>query len=283
MNIIFALIKIVRPGNALMTGAAVLLGSWLARSTAPLVSLFLLVVTAMSAVGFGNVINDIVDIETDRISHPDRPLPKNELSRNEAMVFAFFCACFSLANAFLVSPVHGIATLVPLAMLCLYAFFFKATPLVGNIAVSFLVAYALLFGGLLAPRMDRLFIPVLLAFLLNMAREIIKDFQDEKGDRKAGLKTSATLPKKVLKSLILLVSGIYLVFLFSPYALKQFGVVYCIVCAFIVIPLHVYWSFLVSGKKWGSHLSRISSLIKYEMLAGLLALAADQAVKQFFS
>jgi hypothetical protein len=51
----------------------------------------------------------------------------------------------------------------------------------------------------------------------------------------------------------------------------------------IVIPLHVYWSFLVSGKKWGAHLSRISSLIKFEMLAGLLALAADQAVRQFFS
>jgi hypothetical protein len=39
----------------------------------------------------------------------------------------------------------------------------------------------------------------------------------------------------------------------------------------------------VWGKKWGSHLPRISSLIKIEMLAGLLALAADQAVKQFFS
>jgi geranylgeranylglycerol-phosphate geranylgeranyltransferase len=283
MNIIFPLIKIVRPGNALMTGAAVMLGFWLARSAAPIFSLCLLVVAAMSAVGFGNVINDVRDIDSDRVSHPDRPLAKNELSRNEAMVFAFFCGCFSLANAFLVSPVHGIATLVPLAMLSLYAFFFKATPLVGNIVVSFLVAYALLFGGLMAPRMERLFIPVLLAFLLNVAREIVKDFQDEKGDLKAGLKTSAALPKNVMKFLILLVSGIYLVFLFFPFALKQFGLVYCIVCVMIVIPLHVYWSFLVSGKKWGAHLSRISSLIKFEMLAGLLALAADQAVRQFFS
>jgi geranylgeranylglycerol-phosphate geranylgeranyltransferase len=283
MNIILALIKIVRPGNALMTGAAVGLGFWLARSAAPVTSLFLLMVAAMSAVGFGNVVNDIVDIESDRVSHPERPLPKNELSCNEAAIFAFFCACFSLANAFLVSPVHGIATLVPLVLLSLYAFFFKATPLAGNIVVSFLVAYALLFGGLMAPRMERLFIPVLLAFLLNIAREIVKDFQDEKGDRKAGLKTTAALPKKVLKALILLASGIYLVFLFFPFALKQFGAVYCIVCVFIVIPLHVYWSFLVSGKKWSSHLSRISSLIKFEMLAGLLALAADQAVKQFFS
>jgi geranylgeranylglycerol-phosphate geranylgeranyltransferase len=283
MNIIFALIKIVRPGNALMTGAAVMLGFWLARSAAPVFSLCLLVVAAISAVGFGNVVNDIVDIESDRISHPDRPLPKGELSRHEAMVFAFFCACFSLANAFLVSPVHGFATLAPLVLLSLYAFFFKATPLAGNIVVSFLVAYALLFGGLLSPRTERLFIPVLLAFLLNVAREIVKDFQDEKGDRKAGLMTSAALPKKLLKSLILLVSGIYLVFLFFPFALKQFGIVYCIVCAFIVVPLHVYWSFLVWGKKWGSHLPRISSLIKIEMLAGLLALAADQAVKQFFS
>lgn len=283
MNIIFALIKIVRPANALMTGAAVVLGFWLAQSSAPVLSLCLLVVAAMSAVGFGNVINDIVNIDSDRVSHPDRPLPKKELSLNGATVFAFFCGSFSLVNAFLVTPFHGFATVAPLVLLVLYAFFFKATPLTGNIVVSFLVAYALLFGGLTAPRMERLFVPALLAFLLNVAREIVKDFQDEEGDLRSGLKTTAALPENILKATILTASALYLVLLFVPFVLKQFGSVYCIVCAFIVLPLHLYWSFLVSGKQWALSLPKISSLIKFEMLAGLLALAADQAVKQFFS
>lgn len=283
MNTFFALIKIVRPANALLTGAAVLLGFWLARSPAPVFSLCLLVVAAMSAVAFGNVVNDIVDIESDRVSHPERPLPKNELTRYEAVIFAFFCGSFSLVNAFLVTQFHGFAALAPLVLLLLYALFFKGTPLAGNILVSFLVAYALLFGGLTAPRMDRLFVPAFLAFLLNLAREIVKDFQDEKGDAQAGVRTTAAFPKKTLKTLVLSVSGIYLVFLFEPFALKQFGIVYCVMCALIVLPLHGYWSFLASRKKWGSHLPRISSVIKFEMLAGLLSLAADQAVKQFFS
>jgi hypothetical protein len=54
------------------------------------------------------------------------------------------------------------------------------------------------------------------------------------------------------------------------------------VCAFFVLPLHGYWTFLASGKQWVSSLPRISSLIKFEMLAGLLALAADQVASQFF-
>jgi geranylgeranylglycerol-phosphate geranylgeranyltransferase len=195
MRTFFALIKIVRPANALLTGGAVALGFWLARSPAPVFSLCLLVVAAISAVGFGNVINDIVDLESDRISHPDRPLPKNDLSKYEATIFAFFCGCFSLVNAFLVTPFHGFATLAPLVLLGLYAFVFKGTPLAGNIVVSFLVAYALLFGGLTAPRMERLFVPALLAFLLNVAREIAKDLQDKDGDQRAGVITSAALPK----------------------------------------------------------------------------------------
>ncbi|MGB7569599.1 MAG: geranylgeranylglycerol-phosphate geranylgeranyltransferase [Chitinivibrionales bacterium] len=279
MNVSFALVKIVRPANALLTGAAVVLGFWLAQSPAPIFSLCLLVVAAMSAVGFGNVINDIKDIDSDRVSHPDRPLPKNELSRNEAIIFAFFCGSFSLANAFLVSPFHGLATLAPLVLLCLYAFYFKATPLAGNVVVSFLVAYPLLFGGLTAPRVERLLIPALLAFLLNVAREIVKDFQDKEGDAKAGMLTTAALPENVLKAVILTVSALYLVFLFVPFALKQFGIVYCIACAFTVVPMHLYWSFLVSGNKWALRLPKISSLIKFEMLAGLLALAADQVIR----
>jgi geranylgeranylglycerol-phosphate geranylgeranyltransferase len=231
----------------------------------------------MSAVGYGNVVNDIKDVETDRISHPKRPLPRKLLSIETAGIFAFFLGCFSLVNAFLVGPAFGLGALAALALLSLYAFYFKGTPFFGNVVVSALAAYPLVFGGLRAPLMHRLLLPAFLAFLLNLAREIIKDMQDEPGDRLSGLMTSASMPKGVLKALVRSVSILYVVFLFVPFFLHQFGAVYAFASAILVLPLHLYWSLYAFNTRWTRFLSKISLCIKLEMLAGLAALAADQA------
>jgi len=87
--------------------------------------LALLVISAMSAVGFGNSINDIHDMETDKNSHPTGRFPW-PYSPHAAIVIAFFCASFSLANSFLASPLYALAALIPLIILWFYAFYFKA-------------------------------------------------------------------------------------------------------------------------------------------------------------
>ncbi len=269
--------KILRPGNAFMTATAVALGFWLSGSLAPPLSIVSLVLAAICSVGFGNIINDILDIKSDRISHPNRPLPKNEISITTAILMVLFLGVFSIIIAFLVSTIHGIGTVAPIALLTVYAFFLKGTPLAGNFIVSLLVGYAIVFGGLTAPFCSRLIIPASLAFLLNSAREIVKDFQDEPGDQATGIATTAALPKALLKSIVLGVSITYMLLLFIPYFLGQFGFVYCIASAIIALPLHFYWSSLVLRQHWEKSLATISFFIKMEMLAGLLALTADQA------
>ena len=276
MKILHPYLSIIRPGNALMAGATVALGFWLSGSASSLLALAQLVIATLCAVGYGNILNDILDVKSDRISHPGRPLPKNEMALSSAVIFAFFLCSFSIVNAFMVSTTHGIGAIAPCALLSLYALFLKGTPLAGNIVVSLLVAYTIIFGGLTAPLCGRLFIPALLAFLLNFAREIIKDMQDERGDRSAGVTTTAALPKALIKYLVLGISIIYVIFLFLPFLLKQFGIVYFIVCAVFVLPLHCWWSYLAFKKNWDESLGRVSLFIKIEMLGGLLALAADQ-------
>jgi geranylgeranylglycerol-phosphate geranylgeranyltransferase len=260
-----------------MAMVTVALGFWLSGSTLPIASLIKMAIAAFCAVGFGNVVNDIIDVESDRISHPERPLPRSELSLSTAIILAFFLCSFSFTNAFLVSITHGIGTAIPLILLTLYAFFLKGTPLAGNIIVSLLVAYTIVFGGLSAPQCNWLLIPALLAFFLNFCREIIKDVQDEPGDSAAGVRTTAVLPKSLLKAIVMGISAVYAGFLFIPFFLKQFGGVYLIASAAIVLPLHCYWSFLIVKLQWKESLQKISFIIKIEMLAGLLALAADQA------
>lgn len=269
-------LRIARLHNALMTGIAVALGFWLGRSTLPLPALVLLIIAAVAATAFGNVINDIHDVATDRISHPLRPLPRNEISLHSAWLYTVYLMITALGSAAFISPTHLAATLLPLLLLACYTKFLKGTPLAGNIVVSLLVGYAILYGGLLSPAFHRLIIPAILAFLLNLVREIIKAVQDTSGDRAAGIVTTAALPSSVIKTVIYSSSVVYLLLLFLPWVLHQFGPLYACIAAIGVLPLQVSWLLLFRKSNWSTLLSLLSLLIKCEMVLGLAALAADQ-------
>jgi geranylgeranylglycerol-phosphate geranylgeranyltransferase len=269
-------IRIARINNVLMTGCAVALGFWLSRSALPVTGLFLLIIAGCFAVSFGNIINDLHDVPSDRISHSKRPLPRNELSLREAGIFAFFCAFVAMESAFFVSMTCAAATLVPLILLFFYTRFLKKVPLAGNIVVSLLVGYSIIFGALGAPGLKILVIPGVLAFLLNLAREIIKDFQDEPGDRAAGIATTASLPVSMTRAVVYSAGGACFLLLFLPWQLRHFGNVYAGVCAAVVLPVQIIWFAVFSKKEWQRKLSLISLLLKIEMAAGLAALAADR-------
>jgi geranylgeranylglycerol-phosphate geranylgeranyltransferase len=269
-------LKIIRLQNVLMAGATVALGYWLGGSFLSLRSLLLLITATIAATAFGNVINDLKDIETDRISHPERPLPQGRITLRAAKIFTALLAAIPLGAALAVSPVHALATLVPLALLSVYTRYLKGVPFAGNIVISLLVAYALLFGGIGAPSFDRLLIPAILAFLLNFSRELIKTVQDASGDQAQGLKTAAALPERVIKTVVYVTIALYLLLLFTPCRFGDFGRVYAGVCAIGVVPVQLWWLSLFIRKTWKQRLSAMSSMIKLEMVVGLAAMAADQ-------
>ncbi|HMD67658.1 MAG TPA: UbiA family prenyltransferase [Chitinivibrionales bacterium] len=274
-----AFVRILRPVNLLMLALGVALGFWLAFAPGGLTALGLLALAAAAAAGFGNVVNDIADIATDRVSHPGRPLASGAMSKNAAIVYATVLAAASAAAAFAVSIPHGAGVVVPLCLLLAYALFFKATPLAGNVLVSLLVAYGIVFGGLLGPGLHRLIAPAVLAFLLNLPREIVKDIQDRQGDAAAGYVTSAALPRRVLTAVIAVCGLLYAVLVTVPFLSRDFGMLYAAICLATVVPLHVRWSLLFYKSDWEKSAARISSLIKYEMLCGLAALALDEGMK----
>jgi geranylgeranylglycerol-phosphate geranylgeranyltransferase len=279
MSSLLPYLKIARLHNALLTAIAVGLGFWLGRSTLPLTALALLVIAATAAAAFGNVVNDIHDVAADRISHANRPLPRNEISIGSARFFAVYLAFVAIGSPAFISPAYIAATVLPLLLLTGYTRFLKVIPLAGNIVVSLLVGYAILYGGLTAPYFHRLIIPAVLAFLLNVVREIIKDIQDEPGDRAAGVVTTAALPLTAIKFIIYSASIAYLMLLFVPALLHHYGTIYAAVCAVGVLPIETRWLFLFAKNDWRSRLPLLSLLIKCEMALGLMALAADH----FFS
>ena len=268
--------KIIRIQNTLIAGTAVILGYWLSRSDLSLTSLLLLFTSAVVSTGFGNIINDIRDIRSDEISHPDRPLPRREITVGTAWIYCAILIITGIVCSFNISKTHGFATLLPLIILAIYSYFLKGTPLVGNLVVATLVAYSILYGALDASGFTTLIIPAILAFLLNFSREIIKDIQDEAGDRAAAVVTSASLSTVLLRNLIYLCTTIYLCLLFLPYVRGDFGKTYIVLCITLIVPLHLYRTHLILSSNWKKLLSLISIHFKIEMICGLLALAVDR-------
>lgn len=270
MKKVKALLSMTRPGNSIMAAIGILIGYL--YSGKPLHSnLLLLIIAGMSALAFGNVINDIVDIKTDQLAHPDRALVTGRVHKNEAILFCLLLTVLSITAGFIVSPFIGWATLIPIILLTIYSLLLKSTPLAGNITVSSLIAYTLIygaFGGNFAP----LLFPAILASLSNFSREIIKDIADKEGDLKAGLKTSATLPQKLLNILVYSSGIIALVVAPLPFILGQMGIAYFSIILLIVVPLGVQWMRLYTKEDC----PRAARLLKIQMLMGMCAILCDR-------
>ena len=269
-------LRILRLPNAAMTAFGVFLGFWIGYTRQSPLSLLLLVIAGIASTGFGNVLNDILDRESDRINHPDRPLPCGEISPPAARAYACGLALLGLSCGFAADPIHGVGVIAALVLLALYAFRLKATALWGNLLVSILVAYPVVFGALGGERFGHLLLPALLACLINFCREAIKDIQDARGDAAAGITTTAALGTPLLRHILTGVSVVYAAGVFVPYALGHFGIVYLVVCLAVVLPLHVWWFRFWLGREYRRRLPAVSRAIKLEMAAGMAALALDQ-------
>jgi geranylgeranylglycerol-phosphate geranylgeranyltransferase len=271
-------IRIIRPVNAFLASVGVILGFWLSGIQAPYLHLLLLVVATICALGFGNVINDIRDAESDKINHPQRPIPKGDISPVQALIFIVILAVISLIAGKLVSLYHFFGVCAPLILLLLYTLLLKGVPLIGNIVISILVSYSLIFGGLNSPGLHTLYLPAVLAFLLNLAREIVKDLQDREGDLKSGVSTTASLSEKTVTILLLIPGIIYIPLMYLPFYLNHFHYTYLVICTVVLLPIHLFWLFFLVIKNKMQNQSLISTLIKIEMLGGLAALAVDKLI-----
>ncbi|MBR4784431.1 MAG: geranylgeranylglycerol-phosphate geranylgeranyltransferase [Fibrobacter sp.] len=150
------------------------------------------------AIGFANIQNDILDLESDKMNRPERPLVTGKVSVKAAritwitlfvLMLLFGLESFPLVLFF---PVLGL-------LLMAYNKWLKHIPLLKNMTVAFLCTTPLLLAMMhflfntRNPNPENYIwaiIPAIpFAFLLTTAREIYKDLEDETGDLKAGIMT----------------------------------------------------------------------------------------------
>ncbi|WAC06158.1 MAG: geranylgeranylglycerol-phosphate geranylgeranyltransferase [Methanoregula sp.] len=183
-------IAITRPLNAVVSGLAAALGYLIATGTLIPATLILIPIVILITAA-GNVINDYFDADIDAINRPRRPIPSGEVTRTSARSYAIILFLAGVLLSLFTNPLCIAIAIFNSLLLIAYAGRLKRVPVSGNIAVSCLAASIFLFGGAFAGigGLVRNLPLGTITFFAMMARELLKDAEDVKGDAAGGART----------------------------------------------------------------------------------------------
>jgi len=250
--------------NCVITFISVLCGAWVGKEIIFNNKIILAGVIGFLVCAFGNIVNDLKDIQIDRINNPRRPLVSGKVHKKVAVIMSIIFVVISLITASLLNLKPFLLVLFTILLLYLYAFYFKKTPS-ANFIVALISGLSFILGGFITDNILSL-IPAIFAILIHTPREIIKDIMDIKGDREFGVASLVIIYGEqkarniVCLFLVLLILACPLPFIFGFLNIK-----YLIIIGFIAVPLIIF----TIAKLHDSHL--VSNLLKFIMLIGLVA------------
>lgn len=269
-------LRLARPLNCGMSAvgvgiAAVVAVGWAGVQAIPWAILLAAVAAALFTAG-GNALNDYFDRDTDRVNHPDRPIPRGERTAEEALRFAALAFALSLALASLVNILAVGIVAVNFVVMVAYEKAFKARGGGGNVLIAYLVGSLFAFGGAASyggdlDALNRTLILGLLAALTTAGREITKDIEDLAGDV-----NRVTLPRRVgVRAAGAVAAGAFVAGValsIVPYYLGILPVVY------LGIVLAADTIFILCGTYSARNPGRAQRAAKYGMVVALVAFLA---------
>lgn len=275
MGRICGFLRIIRPVNSVMLGAAILVGVVMADgASVSLLSLALAFLTGFTLTGAAMVINDYYDRDIDSVNEPERPIPSGEVKPREAVAYSIILSAVGLAAAGLTSiTALGVAALSWILMMT-YSAWGKRMGFLGNLMVSTCIGLPFVYGGLVAGNVSTSLLFSALAFLSNTGREVTKGIVDTEGDSSRGVKTVAVVYGVDRASQV--ASAFYVVAVVAsafPLILNIVSVWY--VPFVVVIDAGLIYSAYTLLRDHSRETSRrVKNQVLYWMLFGLLAFAA---------
>jgi len=269
-------IALSRPLNCAMSAVGVGIGGVVAVGAAAWGPLSLpLALAAAAAAAFtagGNALNDVYDVETDRVNHPERPLPSGRLTTRGARTFAAAAFLAAAGIAAFVNPWCAALVGINAVVMIGYEERFKSRGASGNVVIAYLVGSLFLFAGLATFGGDgtallRSAVLAALASATTLGREITKDIEDIAGDvdrrtlpqrigaRRAGLVASLAFGAGVAMSAV-------------PWAVQILGLAY----ALLVLPAD--GMFIYAALHSSAQPARAQRVAKYAMIVALAAFLA---------
>ena len=265
---------IVRPLNVVIAGIAVFIGAFLANGFLPLTNITLAIISAAIICAGGNILNDYFDVDIDRINKPARPIPSGKITKQQAFTIAIIFLSIGIVIPFFIAKEAVILACTVVVLLVLYNAVLKRNAgFIGNIVVSLVAAFTIVYGGIATGRLHRTFFPAIFAFLIHLGREITKDIEDISGDKKAKTRSIA-ITLGVKKSYVIGFIPILILIIITPfpYLFHIYNRFYLsIVIIFVDLPLLV--SFFIFNKKLDTqNIHKLNNIFKLAMVFGLISL-----------
>jgi 4-hydroxybenzoate polyprenyltransferase len=297
-------LKLIRYKNLLMVFLTLVLTKYiLINSFTSIFSDFqfiLLAITIISITAAGYIINDIYDVEADKINKPSKIFIHKTITLRNAWFAYSFLTAIGLTLGVYTSYINGnnsysIFFISTVALLYWYSKSLKRIAFIGNIVVSFLTAFPLFIVFVFEVKNTRSAtnlievianfissIPVaitilsyiLFAFFMTFIREIIKDIEDINGDYALKMKTLPILIGiQRTKRVVLVVSSF--TFLFILIILKQelihIPILFWYTILFIICPF-AWFFYKLFKAKISKDFHLLSTIIKSIMLFGILSM-----------
>ncbi|MHA1269241.1 MAG: UbiA family prenyltransferase [Candidatus Helarchaeota archaeon] len=141
-------------------------------------------------------LNDIFDIEIDRITNPDRPYVKGYLGKKKYIIISLIYVIISIISSIFL----GFVPLILISIFLFLGYIYSAPPIrmrkyiIGTLFIGGASALSY-FAGLYSINniinLNQLTIGILIFFALSMGT-VVKDYKDYEGDKKAGVSTIFT-------------------------------------------------------------------------------------------
>ena len=254
---------------------------------------FIILTTSILLITMGGyLINDIYDIESDKINKPGKVYISTIISIKSGLFLYFLTSITGLILGFYLSINKNLNHLsgffiVTVILLFIYTKILKKLPLIGNIIVALLVSLPIFLVYEFDHSMisikdifDNLFLSIIIffyllfAFLTTLIREIIKDLQDIKGDNKFKLKTLPIMigNKRTINFVVFLSFLLQLLLLLvlidslknDYYLISFFSFTLSLLVSYLIYKLRVPFK--------NNQYQHLSSLMKIIMLVGVLSM-----------
>ena len=207
---IHSISQLTRSGNIIPTLLLSFSGGWIMNPSisnlihsTPFITSNINTVLIMS---LSMILNDLFDIEVDKLNNPSRPLITGEISKMEAISLSglLFLTIEYLTTTYLPSNIQFITNLIILDVL-FYTPFFKKITFIKNINCALIVSFALFYSGLSVSdhnlllndkHYELLSITMNYIFWGSITNELMMDISDLEGDKQSGIKTLPVIINK---------------------------------------------------------------------------------------
>lgn len=257
---------------------------------------WLLAAASVCIAAAGYVINDYFDLYIDRVNKPRQLIIEKIIKRRWAIVMHLLLSLAGLALSvyvgYKISNVSiPLLNLVAIIILWFYSTTLKKKLLIGNVVISLLTAWVIIVIAIaeyrfsfIASGEDEFIATRLLkltslyagfAFIISLIREVVKDIEDIRGDKKYGCKT---MPLVWGVPAAKVFTGVWLVVIISVLIVLQFymlqlgwwlSAVYAVL--FLIVPLMWVLKKLYEANKQNQY-HTISSAIKAVMFSGIVSM-----------